>query len=60
MQSRPNQFDGNLQVRVPKSFIEELDAAAHRRMVNRADFVRMALQDRLQSDQAGSSVGKAA
>ncbi|WP_027575390.1 ribbon-helix-helix protein, CopG family [Bradyrhizobium sp. WSM1743] len=52
MQSRPNQYDGNLQVRVPKSFIEQLDAAAHRRMVNRADFVRMALQDRVKSEKA--------
>ena len=47
-----SQFDGSLQVRVPKTFIEELDAAAQRRMVNRADFIRMALQDRLKMDGA--------
>lgn len=50
-QQRINQFDGSLQVRVPKTFIEEIDAAAQRRMVNRADFIRMTLQDGLKRDE---------
>ena len=49
-QQRANLFDGSLQVRVPKSFISRLDAAAAHRMVNRADYIRMALQDRLKDD----------
>jgi hypothetical protein len=44
---RQNQFDKTLQVRVPKTFVDELDEAATRRMVNRTDYIRMALQDRL-------------
>jgi metal-responsive CopG/Arc/MetJ family transcriptional regulator len=51
---RQSQFDKNLQVRVPKNFIDELDEAAMRRMVNRADYIRMALQDRLRADAAMS------
>jgi metal-responsive CopG/Arc/MetJ family transcriptional regulator len=49
-QQRIDQFDGSLQVRVPKAFIKELDEAARRRMVNRADFIRMTLRERLKLD----------
>ena len=50
---RQNQFDKTLQVRVPKTFVDELDEAATRRMVNRADHIRMALPDRLKTDSGG-------
>jgi hypothetical protein len=41
------ELDANLQVRVPKAFLADLDAAAQRLMVNRADFIRLTLLSRV-------------
>ena len=55
---RQNQFDGTIQVRVPTTFVDELDEAATRRMVSRTDYIRMALQDGLQADGVGQAQRK--
>jgi hypothetical protein len=43
-------FDRLLQIRAPESLTVALDAAASRRMVNRSDYIRVALLDRLKAD----------
>ena len=44
------QFGRLLQVRAPEALTEALDTAASRRMVNRSDYIRLALFDRLKAD----------
>ena len=43
-------FDKILQIRAPETLTEALDTAASRRMVNRSDYIRLALFDRLKAD----------
>jgi hypothetical protein len=43
-------FDKVLQVRAPETLTDALDAAASKRMVNRSDYIRLALFDRLKAD----------
>jgi metal-responsive CopG/Arc/MetJ family transcriptional regulator len=43
-------FDKVLQVRAPEALTDALDAAANKRMVNRSDYIRVALLDRLKAD----------
>jgi metal-responsive CopG/Arc/MetJ family transcriptional regulator len=43
-------FDRLLQIRAPESLRAALDAAATRKMVNRSDYIRVALLDRLKAD----------
>jgi hypothetical protein len=43
-------FDKILQIRAPETLTDALDAAARKRMVNRSDYIRVALLDRLKAD----------
>lgn len=43
-------FDKILQVRAPEALTDALDVAASRRLVNRSDYIRVALLDRLKAD----------
>ena len=43
-------FDKVLQIRAPEALTDALDAAANKRMVNRSDYIRNALFDRLKAD----------
>lgn len=47
-------FDRLLQIRAPGRLIEQLDAAASRRMIDRSAFVRSALVEKLKSDGIGA------
>ncbi len=42
-------FDRLLQIRAPESLTVAIDAAATRKMVNRSDYIRVALLDQLNS-----------
>jgi hypothetical protein len=42
-------FDKILQIRAPETLTDALDAAS-KRMVNRSDYIRVALLDRLKAD----------
>jgi metal-responsive CopG/Arc/MetJ family transcriptional regulator len=52
-------FDKVLQVRAPESLTDALDAAANKRMVNRSDYIRVALLDRLKEDGVDVMAGAA-
>ena len=43
-------FDKTLQVRAPHALTAALDAAASKRLLNRSDYIRVALLDRLKAD----------
>ena len=48
-------FDKFLQVRAPGKLLEQLDEAAARLMIDRSDFVRLVLNDRLRADGIGTN-----
>jgi hypothetical protein len=47
------EFDKFLQIRAPGRLLEQLDTAAALRMIDRSDYVRLALNDRLRADGIG-------